>query len=143
LNDLQERILEYTSKFPWIVGVIQDQVVGYAYASTHRTRAAYVWSVECSVYVDKNFYGKKIATHLYSKLFEMIKRQGVVNVYAGITLPNEASVRLHESLGFFPIGKFQDVGFKNGKWWDVGWWQLQLQKPAEPSKLLPPETIRF
>jgi phosphinothricin acetyltransferase len=141
LLEFKKRIEEYTAKFPWIVAEINGEIAGYAYASTHRSRAAYEWSVECSVYIDKSHQGKKIGTALYAKLFEMIKAQGAVNVYAGITLPNEGSIRLHESMGFFPIGTFKDVGFKLGKWWDVGWWQLQLQLPVRPQPLTGPEKL--
>lgn len=135
LGEFQERIREITAKFPWLVYEIEGVVVGYAYASTHRSRCAYEWSVESTVYVDKKHHGKGIGTELYQELFGLLKAQGAVNVFAGITQPNERSVRLHESLGFTGVGIFKDIGFKQGKWWDVGWWQLQLQKPEHPKPL--------
>ena len=141
LDSFIARIQDYTAKFPWIVFESEGQVVGYAYASSHRSRCAYEWSVECSVYINPKHHEKGIATNLYKELFRLLKDQGAVNVLAGITLPNQASIKLHESFGFEPIGKFKDVGFKQGQWWDVGWWQLQLQKPAQPKALLQPRSI--
>lgn len=142
LASFEARIQEYTAKFPWLVFESEGQVAGYAYASSHRSRAAYEWSVECSVYVATEHQGKGFATKLYKELFRLLKAQGVVNLFAGITLPNEASVKLHETFGFITVGKFKDVGFKQGQWWDVGWWHLQLQKPALPEKLLQPGKIK-
>lgn len=141
IDEFKKRISEYTSKFPWIVYELDGKVVGYAYASAHRSRCAYEWSVESSVYVDPDFQGKGVGSKLYQELFKLLKTQGVVNIFAGITLPNEGSIKLHESLGFTYIGKFMDVGFKQGQWWDVGWWQLQLQRPVEPKSLCSPKTI--
>ena len=138
LDEFKNRMKEYSNKFPWIVCEIDEQVVGYAYASAHRSRCAYEWSVEASVYIEDKYQGKGIGTKLYKTLFQLLKNQGVVNIFAGITLPNEGSIRLHESLGFLPIGIFKDVGFKKGLWRDVGWWQLQIQKPVQPNHLLPP-----
>ncbi|MBK8170707.1 MAG: N-acetyltransferase [Sandaracinaceae bacterium] len=135
---LAKRIEEITEKFPWLVYEVDGVVVGYAYASAHRTRCAYEWSVESTVYVDGAHHGKAIGKQLYEALFALLKEQGVVNVLAGITQPNEKSVRLHESLGFTQIGLFKDIGFKLGSWWDVGWWQLQLQRPTTPQALQPP-----
>lgn len=141
LENFKSRITEYTAKFPWLVFESGGTVAGYAYASSHRSRCAYEWSVECSVYVGVEYQGKGIGKKLYTELFRLLKDQGAVNVFAGITLPNETSTKLHESFGFEYIGKFKDVGFKRGKWWDVGWWQLQLHKPATPSALLQPENF--
>ena len=140
LDEFQDRIRETTANFPWLVYEKDGRVIGYAYAGAHRSRCAYEWSVESSVYVDAKHHGQGIGTKLYRELFRLLQNQGAVNVFAGITQPNAGSVRLHESFGFTPIGTFKDIGFKQGKWWDVGWWQLQLQKPAHPKSLLPPAT---
>ncbi len=136
LEEFQQRMRETQTKFPWLVYESNNHVVGYTYASPHRSRCAYEWSVESAVYTDAKYQGQGIGTQLYGELFRMLKAQGVVNIFAGITQPNEASVGLHQSVGFAPIGCFKDVGFKQGKWWDVGWWQLQLQKPAQPKPLV-------
>ncbi|MFZ4715466.1 MAG: arsinothricin resistance N-acetyltransferase ArsN1 family B [Bacteriovoracaceae bacterium] len=141
LDEFQKRIEEVTSKFPWLVLEENGVVLGYAYASTHRIRSAYAWSVECTVYVDQKFHGKGIGTKLYKELFRLLKDQGVANVLAGITIPNIGSVKIHESLGFEQVATYKDIGFKNGQWWDVGWWQLQLQKVKTPSAILPPKKI--
>lgn len=135
VSEFADRIRDTLSQFPWLVAEIDGRAVGYAYAVAHRARKAYDWSVDSTVYIGNGFRGRGIGRALYSRLFELLKEQGVANVFAGITQPNEASVRLHESLGFVRVGLFKDVGFKLGKWWDVGWWQLQLQKPDRPKPI--------
>lgn len=139
LAEFSGRIEELTEKFPWLVCTESGQIVGYAYAGAYKSRCAYGWSVESTVYVRSGFQGKGIGKELYQKLLKILKDQGAVNVIGGIALPNQASVALHESLGFEKVAQFKDVGFKLGKWWDVGYWQLQLQKPIEPGPLLSAE----
>lgn len=134
LPEIQKRIKE-NSKLGYFVYELDGQVVGYAYASKHRERAAYQWCCEVSAYISEEFHGKGIASILYSHLFRQLKNLGYVNAYAGITLPNEKSVGFHESMGFKPIGTYNNIGFKLGRWHDVGWWELQLQKaPSPPEK---------
>ena len=101
-------------------------MVGYAYACPHRERAAYRWAVDVSVYVAAGQRGQGIGRSLYEALFERLRRQRFQVACAGITLPNEASVGLHESLGFVPVGVNRRIGWKQGAWRDVGWWQLEL-----------------
>ncbi len=137
IQEFQSRISEGIAKFPWLVCEIDGRVRGYAYSSAHRSRRAYTWSVEATVYVQQKFQGKGIGKALYERLLPMLKKQGVVNVIAGIALPNQASVAIHESFGFEKVAQFKDVGFKMEKWWDVGYWQLQLQKPQIPDALRP------
>ena len=137
LEEIQRRISEVQEKFPWIVFEDQGQILGYAYAGTFRTRVAYQWSVESAVYIRQGHHGKGIGKKLYGYLFQLLKDQGVANVIGGISLPNEASVKLHESLGFSKVAHLKDIGFKFGQWWDVGYWQLQLQKPEKPDLLKP------
>jgi len=117
---------------PWLVAVDNGEIMGYAYASKHRERAAYQWSADVSVYVHELARGQGLGTRLYRELFAVLVGQGYVNAYAGITLPNPASVGLHESLGFRPVGVYEGVGYKFGAWHDVGWWQLLL-RPHPPS----------
>ena len=138
-REISQRIQETLSKFPWLVCEIQNQIIGYAYAGAYRSRCAYGWSVETTVYVRQGHQNKGIGRQLYRQLLSILKEQGVVNVLGGIDLPNEASVGLHESLGFVKVAQFKDVGFKLGKWWDVGYWQLQLQKPKVPASLSAPK----
>ena len=121
---------------PAIVSEIDGVIAGYAYATRHRERTAYQWSVECSVYVHDDFQRAGIARVLYSVLFEILKRQGFRNVYAVINLPNDKSVALHESLGFQYFATYEKVGYKLGKWKNVGWWRLIINEfgdePAAP-----------
>jgi L-amino acid N-acyltransferase YncA len=131
-DDFRGRIESVTKNFPWILCETGNFISGYAYANTFRTRPAYNWSVECTVYVSQDFHRQGIARALYTELFARLKKKGLVNIIAGVTLPNEASVRLHESMGFRQVGIFKDLGFKMNQWWDVGFWQLQLQRPEKP-----------
>lgn len=133
-----QKISEVQKKFPWIVAEENGMVMGYAYASPFKSRCAYEWSVESSVYVDQEARARGIGKSLYEALLDLLKEQGVVNVIGGISLPNEPSVKFHEKFGFKPVARFFDVGFKLGKWWDVGYWQLQLQKPDAPMPLVSP-----
>ena len=128
LSEIECRIME-NSKLGYFVCELNGQVIGYAYASRHRQRAAYQWCCEISAYVKENFHGKKVASQLYSRLFHQLRDLGYVNAYAGITLPNEKSVRFHEAMGFKHIGTYEKIGFKLERWHDVGWWGLRLQQP--------------
>jgi L-amino acid N-acyltransferase YncA len=110
----------------WLVAERDGQVVGYAYGGTHRSRAAYNRTVEVSAYVDRAAHRTGLARLLYTELFAQLKELGYRLLVAGITLPNDASVGLHEALGFERVGVYKNVGFKAGQWWDVGWWQLDL-----------------
>lgn len=116
-------------RLPWLVAADDGEVVGFAYASRHRERAAYRWSVECSVYLMQAYQGQGIARLLYERLNADLRSLGYVRAFAGITLPNPASVRMHEALGYRPLGVFESVGFKLGTWRDVGWWSLPLAQP--------------
>jgi phosphinothricin acetyltransferase len=115
---------------PWLVSERDGALVGYAYGSVHRTRAAYRWSVDVSVYVDRSVHRAGIGRALYAELLETLTRLGYYNAFAGITLPNAASVGLHEAMGFRPVGIYRNVGHKFGRWHDVGWWQLPLREPS-------------
>lgn len=137
-REMRTRMETVLSRFPWLVYEHEGAVVGYAYASGHHARAAYQWSVDAGVYIDRQYHRHGIGRQLYSALFPILRRQGFVNVYAGISLPNPKSVGLHEALGFTPVGVYRDVGFKLGAWHDVGWWHLQLQPlPASPIPPIP------
>jgi len=133
------RIRSYLENWPWLVYEKNGQVVGYAYASRYRERVAYQWSVECSVYVHEDHLRSGIASALYTSLFSILKKQGFTTVYAVINLPNDRSVAFHESMGFTYFATYVKVGYKLGKWKDVGWWQLQLNdylpEPPVPIKL--------
>jgi len=129
------RIERITRTHPWLVAELDGDTVGFAYGSLHHERAAYRWAADVSVYLAARAQRRGIGRALYERLFELLERQGIRTLCAGITLPNEASVRLHESLGFAAVGIYRNIGFKHGAWHDVGWWQHQLLPPALP----PPE----
>jgi L-amino acid N-acyltransferase YncA len=127
VEEMARRIADISSRYPWLVSSNSRQILGYAYASRHRQRAAYQWSVEVSVYVDGAHHGSGIGSALYDALFKILVDQGFCTAYAGITLPNPASIALHEKKGFERIGVFKDAGFKLNAWHDVGWWQRSLR----------------
>jgi L-amino acid N-acyltransferase YncA len=118
-------------RLPWLVACRDGAVVGYAYAAAHRARAAYRWSVDCSVYLAAGERGAGTGRALYQRLLPAVRELGYVTAFAGIALPNPASVGLHTALGFTPVGTYRAAGFKAGRWHDVGWWQLPLREPAE------------
>lgn len=129
---MRQRIRDLMEQYPWLVFEADGRVTGYAYASSHRARQAYQWCVEVSVYLHESALRRGVGRALYLSLFEVLRRQGYVNAYAGITLPNAASVGFHESLGFTPIGVFSRIGFKFGQWHDVAWLQLRLLETEKP-----------
>lgn len=143
---MQQRIAATLTHYPWLVCEHREKVMGYVYASQHRVRAAYQWSVDVSVYIHPDSRRNGVGRALYTALFRLLTLQGYYNAYAGITLPNAASVSLHETLGFEAIGVYRDVGYKLDTWHDVGWWQLRLctdaATPAAPIPLggLPQDT---
>lgn len=118
------------SRFPWLVLEQDGELLGYAYATAWRARPAYRHSVESSVYVAPAATGRQVGLRLYRQLLEALRAAGLHTVIGGIAQPNEASVRLHERLGFRKVAHFEQVGFKHGRWIDVGYWQLQLQSVA-------------
>jgi L-amino acid N-acyltransferase YncA len=139
-EELAARIERISVSHPWLVAECGGEVLGYAYACRHRERPAYRWAADVSVYVADGWRGQGVGQRLYEALFERLRRQRFRVACAGITLPNQTSVVLHERLGFVPVGVFRQIGWKNGAWRDVGWWQLDLapddaDPPAEP---LPP-----
>ena len=138
--EFRARMEKYAATHPYLVAEEDGEVIGYAYACRWAERAAYGWSVETSVYIDAAHHGKGVGRALYTELFERLRAQGFRVAVAGITLPNPASIGLHESMGFEPIGALRDVGFKHGAWHDVGYWQLYLQPlgDGDPEPPLPP-----
>ena len=127
IEEFAGRIEKALSHWQWLTAEKEGQCVGYAYGSLLRERAAYRWSVEVSAYVHPREHRQGIARALYEQLFEDLARKGFCNAYAGIALPNEASIALHVSVGFEPIGVFRSVGRKFDRWHDVGWYQRTLR----------------
>ena len=132
--EMAQRIGTITRQFPWLVLDDAENVAGYAYSSAHRERAAYGWSTDVSVYVSPAYFRRGVGRALYTALLPILGLQGYHNVYAGITLPNPASVGLHEAVGFRPLVVYRRVGFKLGAWHDVAWYELDLQ----PRRSAPP-----
>jgi L-amino acid N-acyltransferase YncA len=137
---MRERISAAAERYPWLVAVSgTGEVLGYAYAGKHRERAAYRWSVDFTAYLAPAARGHGIGTALYAALVALCQTLGYYRAFAGITLPNEPSVGLHEKIGFRPIGIYRRVGFKLGQWHDVGWWSLDLlpevDAPSEPRSI--------
>ena len=138
-DEMRRRIAETSEMYPWLVCECDGVIAGYAYASWHRTRLAYRWSVETSVYVRTDYRRCGVARGLYTSLFAILAAQGFVNAYAGITLPNARSVAFHEAIGFLPLTVYRGIGFKLGQWHDVGWWHLLLRRhPPSPEN---PRTV--
>lgn len=133
--EMRSRIEGTLKGFPWLVMEMEGQVVGYAYAGPHRVRACYRWSVDVAAYVAEGHRGQGIGRALYARLTDDLRDRGYWNAYAGITLPNAASVALHEGVGFVSVGVYRRVGYKLGAWHDVGWWQLALRLDDEPPAL--------
>jgi L-amino acid N-acyltransferase YncA len=137
-NEVRERMAVCLQTLPWLVCENDGEVVGYAYASRHRDRLAYRWAVDVAVYVDSPFHRNGIGRGLYSSLLPMVAALGYYQAYAGIALPNESSVGVHEAMGFKRVAVYPNVGFKLGRWHDVGWWLLTLQEPVpEPAEPRP------
>ena len=130
LDEFRARIYKALDRWAWMVAEVKGFPVGYAYGSSHRAREAYKWSVETSVYVHTAHRGKGIGRMLYGALMPKLAERGYCNAYAGITLPNEASVAFHRAMGFEPVGVYKSVGRKFGRWHDVSWWHLPIR--AEP-----------
>lgn len=132
-DEMRRRIEATLPALPWLVSVdAHGEVDGYAYASRHRERAAYQWSVDCTAYVREDCRGRGVGRRLYSHLLATLKGLGYHQAFAGIALPNAASVALHTAMGFEPVGTFREVGFKLDAWRDVSWWQCQLQRNEAP-----------
>jgi len=134
---LAARIERYGASHAWLAAEREGKVVGYAYATPFNERPAYRWSTSVSVYIAEEAHGEGVGRALYGALFDRLRERGFRMACAGITLPNEASVGLHESLGFELVGVNREIGWKEGAWRDVGWYQLELSPapagtPPEP-----------
>lgn len=142
-EEMARRIRAASSYAPWLICEGTGGAWGYAYASRHRDRAAYQWSVDVAVYVHEQRRRRGVGRALYQSLFALLRLQGFIAAHAGITLPNPASVGLHESLGFRRIATYPAVGYKMGAWHDVGWWQARLRESSrDPSPPIPVEQAR-
>jgi L-amino acid N-acyltransferase YncA len=127
-KEMSDRIDKVHSRLPWLVYEKENEVIGYAYATEWRSRIAYRYSAETTVYLKPGMHGKGIGSLLYKALIETIKPFSIHTLIGGIALPNDSSIALHEKLGFEKVAHFKEVGFKMNKWIDVGYWQLLLKK---------------
>ena len=134
--EMRSRINGTLQWLPWLVSLDESGLInGYVYASKHRERAAYRWCVDTAAYVRKDSRGRGVGRRLYQALFNELIALGYFQAFAGITLPNPASVGLHEAVGFRPLGVYRNVGYKLGGWHDVGWWQRPLQQGVDEPPL--------
>jgi L-amino acid N-acyltransferase YncA len=148
-DEMAGRIRTVTAQLPWLVineGDERDEghdgdenddggmVTGYVYAAKHHERAAYGWAVNTAVYIGEGYRRRGAGRALYTALFDLLRLQGYYKACAGVTLPNPASVALHQSMGFLPVGVYRGIGYKKGGWHDVAWYELALQ----PERLDPP-----
>ena len=138
IDSFKKRVSSYLQDWPWLVCEIDGVIAGYAYGARHRERVAYQWSLESSVYIHDDYQRRGVARALYTALISILRLQGFRNLYAVINLPNDKSVSFHEKLGFEYFATYKNVGYKLGKWKNVGWWQLQLNEysmePESPVK---------
>lgn len=126
-DNMQSRIQKVESSgLPWLVAEELDEIVGYAYATKWKERSAYRHSVEISVYVDNHKHGNGWGTKLYQALFTELQKRNIHVAIGGITLPNDASIALHEKFGMVKVAHFKEIGFKFGQWLDVGYWQKKI-----------------
>jgi phosphinothricin acetyltransferase len=133
-TEMAGRIERLTKTHAWLVAEDGGEILGYAYGCPHRERAAYQWATEVSVYVDPRQQRRGAGRALYEALFVLLAEQGYRIALGGIALPNDASVALHRACGFERVGVYRGIGFKQDAWWDVEWWQLDLESklPTSP-----------
>ena len=124
--DMARRISDITSRLPWLVWEEGGVILGYAYATPWKSRAAYRHAVESSIYLAPGATGRGLGSRLYTALIADLRQRGLHCVIGGAALPNPASVALHEGLGFSKVAEFRQVGFKFGQWIDVAYWELML-----------------
>lgn len=132
LAEMEERIRSTLQGYPYLVCQVDGKLAGYAYAHRYKERAAYQWNVELSVYLSQHNTGKGMGGALYRALIELCRMQRAQNAYAGVTMPNEKSQRLHAAMGFLDAGLHRNTGYKLGGWHDVQWYQLPLGEYALP-----------
>lgn len=142
-EEFLQRIRSTTAEFPWIVCLFDNEIIGYAYAISHRNRTAYQWAADVTIYFSETFHRKGLAKITYETLFSLLTLQGIHTLLAGITIPNEKSIGFHSSLGFKLLGTYTNIGYKFGKWHDTQWFQRPISDyttpPSTPKKF--PEIV--
>jgi phosphinothricin acetyltransferase len=126
VDEMVSRVKNVTQDYPWLVYEEKERVIGYTYASRWKERSAYRHSVETGTYIDSGFVGKGIGTLLKGELLKALRGISIHSVLCGIALPNQASIALCEKYGFVKVAHLKEVGYKLGRWVDVGYWELIL-----------------
>lgn len=134
-EEFENRIESSSGSYPWLVCEHKNEILGYAYAGKLRVKAAYQWSAESTIYLSQKFHRKGLGKILYETLLHILRLQGFVNVYAGVTVPNIKSEGFHKALGFYEVGIYKNIGYKLGRWHDVKWFQLHLNDHSDPLPL--------
>lgn len=127
INEFTQRIQKITQKYPYLVATLDDEIIGYAYATSYKERAAYDWSVETTVYVKETYQGIGVGKALYTHLEHALKEMNIVNMFACITYPNPKSIEFHTKFGFEQVGHFHKVGYKFNEWRDIVWMQKSIK----------------
>lgn len=148
-EEFARRISSFSSVYPYLVCEEGEKVAGYAYAHRMQERAAYQWNAELSIYLDREFTSKGLGEKLYCILIDILRMQGVHNVYGGVTIPNEKSEGLHQKLGFTRLGAYHNTGYKCGRWLDVVWYEKNIAPyeenplPIKSIKELPENEVQY
>lgn len=136
LAEFRQRIVDISSKYPYLVGEKDGQILGYVYCHPYRERLAYQWSVEVTIYLASAGQGKGLGRLLYETMEKLLCLQGVTMAYSCITVGNDHSIKMHEAVGYRLIGTFTNSGYKNGQWLDTVWLEKQLQPcPKQPDNI--------
>ena len=141
LSFFEKKIVDTQKKHCWLVYEVDGKILGYAYATEHRPKNAYQWVVESTIYLDVNCKSKGIGTALYKALIHTLRQQGFCKVLAGLTIPNELSEKFHFKFGFKHFARYTKIGFKNGKWLDVDWLELDINFDNPPQKVKPVQEV--
>jgi L-amino acid N-acyltransferase YncA len=134
VSEFAERIARYSRTHHFLVAEEEGRVIGYAYGSPYRERAAYRWTAETSIYVNPGYHGRGVGTKLYAELLALLRAQGIRMALAGATLPNDASIALHRRCGFVQVGVLPSVGWKFDRWHDVAWLACDLGPQEHPPR---------
>lgn len=137
LDEFRQRIANTLMKYPYLVAEEKDVILGYAYASAFKTRSAYDWAVETSIYVKQGCHGRGVGKLLYTRLDALLEKQHIYSVNACITYPNDESIRFHEKMGYQTCAHFHQCGYKFGRWLDVIWMEKHLKIASPPQAFVP------
>jgi len=142
-SEIARRIdLVQSAGLPWLVAEENGEILGYAYATQWKERVGYRFSVEITVYLDKDCKGRGIGSQLYGELFRLLEKRGVKSAVGGVALPNDASVALHEKFGMRKVAEFERIGVKFGQWINVGYWQ-KFFSPGDDSSRPPSQESQY